>query len=129
VDGRVRGSRVFGIPRSERRSASIYRRANYLLITIARTRLPLEPFPATEPPREFLRPFSGQDSISPDRTAFGRRFDRHFFQLLRGISNAEGAPGLVMPAYASSFTDLEVARLAAYLLPVTRDLFRSLGRE
>jgi mono/diheme cytochrome c family protein len=35
--------------------------------------------------------------------------------VLRGISNAEGAPGLVMPAYASSLTDSEVARLAAYL--------------
>jgi cytochrome c553 len=35
--------------------------------------------------------------------------------ILRGISNTEGAPGLVMPAYASSFTDAEVARLGAYL--------------
>jgi cytochrome c553 len=35
--------------------------------------------------------------------------------VLRGISNTEGAPGLVMPAYASSLTDSEVARLAAYL--------------
>ena len=35
--------------------------------------------------------------------------------VLRGIGNTEGAPGLVMPAYASSFTDPEVARLAAYL--------------
>jgi mono/diheme cytochrome c family protein len=35
--------------------------------------------------------------------------------VLRGIGNTEGAPGLVMPAYASSFTDAEVARLAAYL--------------
>jgi cytochrome c553 len=35
--------------------------------------------------------------------------------VLRGISNREGAPGLVMPAYASSLTDAEVARLAAYL--------------
>jgi mono/diheme cytochrome c family protein len=35
--------------------------------------------------------------------------------VLKGISNTEGAPGLVMPAYASSFTDGEVARLAAYL--------------
>jgi cytochrome c553 len=35
--------------------------------------------------------------------------------VLRGIGNTEGAPGLVMPAYASSFTDAELARLAAYL--------------
>jgi cytochrome c553 len=35
--------------------------------------------------------------------------------VLRGIGNTEGAPGLVMPAYASSLTDSEVARLAAYL--------------
>jgi mono/diheme cytochrome c family protein len=35
--------------------------------------------------------------------------------VLRGVSDTEGAPGLVMPAYASSFTDAEVARLAAYL--------------
>jgi mono/diheme cytochrome c family protein len=35
--------------------------------------------------------------------------------VLRGVSVTEGAPGLVMPAYASSFTDADVARLAAYL--------------
>jgi mono/diheme cytochrome c family protein len=35
--------------------------------------------------------------------------------VLRGIGNTDGAPGLVMPAYASSLTDGEVARLAAYL--------------
>jgi mono/diheme cytochrome c family protein len=35
--------------------------------------------------------------------------------VLRGIGNTEGAPGLVMPAYASSFTDAELARIAAYL--------------
>ena len=35
--------------------------------------------------------------------------------VLRGIGNTEGAPGLVMPAYASSLTDAEIARLAAYL--------------
>lgn len=35
--------------------------------------------------------------------------------VLRGIGNMDGAPGLVMPAYASSLTDAEVARLAAYL--------------
>jgi cytochrome c553 len=35
--------------------------------------------------------------------------------VLRGISSTEGAPGLVMPAYASSLTDAELARLAAYL--------------
>jgi mono/diheme cytochrome c family protein len=35
--------------------------------------------------------------------------------VLRGIDNTEGAPGLVMPAYASSFTDAELARIAAYL--------------
>ena len=35
--------------------------------------------------------------------------------VLRGIGSIEGAPGLVMPAYASSLTDAELARLAAYL--------------
>jgi len=35
--------------------------------------------------------------------------------VLKGIGNADGAPGLVMPSYASSFSDAEVARLAAYL--------------
>ena len=35
--------------------------------------------------------------------------------LLRGIASDSGAPGLAMPAYASSLTDAEVARLAAYL--------------
>lgn len=35
--------------------------------------------------------------------------------VLRGVSDTEGAPGLVMPAYASSFTDADVARLGAYL--------------
>lgn len=35
--------------------------------------------------------------------------------VLKGVSNTEGAPGMVMPAYASSFTDTEIARLAAYL--------------
>jgi mono/diheme cytochrome c family protein len=40
----------------------------------------------------------------------------NFIQVvLKGISNTEGAPGLVMPAYASSFTDAEIAGLAAYL--------------
>jgi mono/diheme cytochrome c family protein len=35
--------------------------------------------------------------------------------VLQGVGNNEGAPGLVMPAYASSFTDADIARLAAYL--------------
>ena len=35
--------------------------------------------------------------------------------VLRGVGSTEGAPGLVMPAYASSFNDAEVAKLAAYL--------------
>src|SRR6202040_4406345 len=40
----------------------------------------------------------------------------NFIQVvLKGISNTEGAPGLVMPAYASSFSDADVASLAAYL--------------
>ena len=34
---------------------------------------------------------------------------------MKGIGNTEGAPGLVMPAYASAFTDADIARLAAYL--------------
>lgn len=40
----------------------------------------------------------------------------NFIQVvLKGVSSTEGAPGLVMPAYASSFSDVDVARLAAYL--------------
>lgn len=40
----------------------------------------------------------------------------NFIQVvLKGISNKEGLPGLVMPGYASSFSDADVARLAAYL--------------
>jgi cytochrome c553 len=40
----------------------------------------------------------------------------NFIQVvLNGISNTEGAPGLVMPAYAWSLTDSDIARLAAYL--------------
>jgi mono/diheme cytochrome c family protein len=35
--------------------------------------------------------------------------------VLRGIGSTDGAPGLVMPAYASSLNDAELARLAAYL--------------
>jgi mono/diheme cytochrome c family protein len=35
--------------------------------------------------------------------------------VLRGIGSKDGAPGLVMPAYASSLSDVEVARIAAYL--------------
>ena len=48
--------------------------------------------------------------------------------VLRGVGSNEGAPGLVMPAYASSLSDADVARLAAYLrrtrtsLPPWRDL-------
>ena len=40
----------------------------------------------------------------------------NFIQVvLKGSGNSEGAPGLVMPAYASSLTDGDIARLAAYL--------------
>ena len=35
--------------------------------------------------------------------------------VLRGVSEGEGAPGLVMPQYASSLSDGEIARLGAYL--------------
>lgn len=35
--------------------------------------------------------------------------------VLRGVSSTEGAQGLVMPAYGSSLTDGDIARLAAYL--------------
>ena len=39
----------------------------------------------------------------------------NFIQVvLNGVSSTNGAPGLVMPAYAS-LTDIEIARLAAYL--------------
>jgi mono/diheme cytochrome c family protein len=40
----------------------------------------------------------------------------NFIQVvLKGIGNTDGAPGLVMPAYGSSLTDGDIARLAAYL--------------
>ena len=40
----------------------------------------------------------------------------NFIQVvLKGVSNTEGAPGLVMPAYASALSDTDVARLAGYL--------------
>jgi mono/diheme cytochrome c family protein len=35
--------------------------------------------------------------------------------VLKGVGDNEGAPGLVMPEYASSLSDQEIARLAAYL--------------
>jgi mono/diheme cytochrome c family protein len=35
--------------------------------------------------------------------------------VLKGVGDTQGAPGLVMPEYASSLSDEEVARLAAYL--------------
>ena len=35
--------------------------------------------------------------------------------VLKGVGNTEGAPGLVMPAYGSSLSDAEIARLANYL--------------
>ena len=35
--------------------------------------------------------------------------------VLIGISSTDGAPGLVMPAYASALTDADIARLAGYL--------------
>ena len=40
----------------------------------------------------------------------------NFIQVvLKGVGSAEGAQGLVMPAYGSSLTDGDIARLAAYL--------------
>jgi cytochrome c553 len=53
--------------------------------------------------------------------------------VLKGIGDTQGAPGLVMPAYASSFSDADVARLAAYLrrtrtqLPPWTDLERNVA--
>lgn len=35
--------------------------------------------------------------------------------VLKGVGDTDGAPGLVMPEYASSLSDGEIARLAAYL--------------
>ncbi|QOY89871.1 c-type cytochrome [Paludibaculum fermentans] len=53
----------------------------------------------------------------------------NFIQVvLQGVGSTDGAPGLVMPGFASSLTDAEIARLAAYLrrtrtkLPPWRDL-------
>jgi mono/diheme cytochrome c family protein len=42
--------------------------------------------------------------------------------ILFGIDGPEGAPGLVMPAFGSGFSDAEVARLAAYLRRTRTDL-------
>jgi mono/diheme cytochrome c family protein len=53
--------------------------------------------------------------------------------VLKGIGDTQGAPGLVMPAYASSFSDADVARLAAYLrrtrtqLPPWTDMERNVA--
>jgi mono/diheme cytochrome c family protein len=51
--------------------------------------------------------------------------------VLRGIGNTDGAPGLVMPAYASSLTDAQVAGLAAYLrrIRTTRPPWTDLGKS
>jgi cytochrome c553 len=35
--------------------------------------------------------------------------------VLKDVGDTQGAPGLVMPAYASSLSDGEIARLGAYL--------------
>src|SRR5262249_29708633 len=48
--------------------------------------------------------------------------------ILRGISAEEGMPGVVMPAFGDALSDVDVARIAAYLrrtrtnLPAWRDL-------
>lgn len=42
--------------------------------------------------------------------------------ILFGIDGPEGAPGLVMPAFGSGFSDAEIARLAAYLRRTRSDL-------
>ena len=40
----------------------------------------------------------------------------NFIQVvIKGVGSTDGAPGLVMPAYGSSLSDNEIARLAAYL--------------
>src|SRR5262249_60031646 len=41
--------------------------------------------------------------------------------VLFGISARDGAPGVVMPAFGSGFTDADVARLAAYLRATRTD--------
>lgn len=57
----------------------------------------------------------------------------NFIQVvLQGVSSMDGAPGLVMPGFASSLSDEEIARLAAYLrrtrtkLPPWPDLERKI---
>jgi len=35
--------------------------------------------------------------------------------MLRGVTAAEGIPGVVMPSFAHAFTDADIARIAAYL--------------
>jgi len=54
--------------------------------------------------------------------------------ILFGIDAPEGAPGLVMPAFGTGFSDAEVARIAAYLRrtrtnePPWPDLEKAVGK-
>jgi cytochrome c553 len=54
--------------------------------------------------------------------------------VLRGVGAKEGAPGLVMPEYATSLNDRDIAQLAAYLRrtrtknPPWNDLENKIGR-
>jgi len=42
--------------------------------------------------------------------------------MLRGVTAAEGIPGVVMPSFAHAFTDADIARIAAYLRRARTDL-------
>ena len=74
-------------------------------------------------------------SVRPElslNTSLASSDPTNFIQVvLRGVGEADGAPGLVMPGFASSLSDGEVARIGAYLRQ-TRTKFppwRDLGRK
>ena len=48
--------------------------------------------------------------------------------VLNGVSDTEGAPGLVMPQYASSLSDEEIAQLLVAYLRRTRTRSAPMGR-
>jgi mono/diheme cytochrome c family protein len=66
--------------------------------------------------------YNGSAGINPNRPDLALNSAAHLADpanlirvILFGIDAAEGAPGLVMPAFGTGFSDAEVARIAAYL--------------
>jgi mono/diheme cytochrome c family protein len=66
--------------------------------------------------------YNGGGSINPNRPDLALNTAVHLADpanlirvILFGIDGPEGAPGLVMPAFGTGFSDADVARIAAYL--------------